>query len=239
MAELLASGATTRVRRSDAALRLAAAEAMVDKAEADLASAAKLLDDTVLRAPAAGIVTDRAVEVGLVIGPERTAFELAAGPKYEAVFQIAEVVLTQNRDARPTVVRISPIDGGDPVDGHIREVAPVVDVAQGTVTVRVAIEGEPPGLALGASVIGEVILPVLAEIRLPLSALGRDAAGPMVWVRDPQSGKVSARAVQIRRFVADTVVIGAGLSAGEEVVSRGAHLLYDGKTTEVVSAPEG
>lgn len=236
---LLAEGAATRAQNDDAQAQLSATAALADKARAELETAQKQLGDTHLRSPVDGLVTSREVEAGLVIGAAQTAFQIAAGPEFDAKFDLAEVVLTQGLPATVDVV-LTPMEGqAAAVAGKVREVSPVVDPARGTVTVKVAIDGTPVGLSMGAPVRGSVRVPGPELIRLPIWALAQGGTGPMVWLRDPASGAVTPRAVVIGGFETDAVIIAEGLSPGEEVVGRGAQLLYPGRLTVSAStSPE-
>jgi RND family efflux transporter MFP subunit len=234
---LFKTGSATRVQLDDATTARNTTEALAVKARAEREAAEEALKDTILFAPAAGIVTARHIDVGLVIGAARPAFEIAAGPAFDATFDLAEVVLTQGRGAPPPVA-LTPIEGGETVKGRVREISPVVDAARGTVSVKVAIEGTPPGLSLGAPVRGSVMIEEPERIRLPGFALLSTAAGPAVWVRDPTSGSVDLRMVTIGEHETGDVVIASGLTPGEQVVTRGGHLLYRGRLTVVAAEAE-
>lgn len=239
IAKLLTQGAATRAQRDDARSQLIASEGSLDKAKAELESAQKGLSDTVLRAPVEGLVTSRRIEAGLVIGAAQPAFDIAAGPTFDALFDLAEVVLTGGR-AEATPVTLNPIEGdGTPVVGVVREVSPVVDAARGTVAVKVAIEGAPAGLAIGSPVRGSVAVADEARIRLPASVLVRQGGGPAVWVRDEATGMVSLRPVVIGSFETDSVTIADGLAPGERVVARGAQMLYPGRITTAIKMAAG
>lgn len=204
---------------------MSASEGLLAKARAEFESAQKELTDTVLRAPVNGLVTSRQIEEGQVVGAAQPAFDIAAGPTFDAVFDLAEVVLTRGR-AASTTVALTPMEGeGPPPQGVVREVSPVVDPARGTVAVKVAIDGAPDGLAIGTAVRGSVTIADDARIRLPVWVLSRRGGGPAVWVRDPQTGAVSLRPVVLGGFETDSVTIADGLSAGEQVVARGAAAL--------------
>lgn len=232
--KLFKQGAATRAQRDDARSQLSSSEALRDKARAELESAQKELTDTVLRAPVEGLVTRREIEAGLVIGAAQPAFDIATGPKLDALFDLAEVVLTGGR-AESTPVTLTPMEGGGaPVQGVVREVAPVVDATRGTVAVKVAFEGTPAGLAIGSPVRGTVLLTDVARIRLPIWALVRAGSGPAVWIRDKATGAFSLRPVVIGNFETQSVTISEGLSPGEQVVARGAQFLYPGKTATAI-----
>lgn len=232
---LLAQGAATRAQNDDAQAALTATTALSDKALAERETARKQRADTVLRAPVAGIVTARRIEAGLVVGAAQPAFDIAAGPALDARFDVAEVLLT-GRVPADLAVTLTLLEGdGAAVTGRLREVAPVVDATRGTVEIKVAIDGTPAGFSIGAPVRGSVEVPQPPHIRLPVWSLARDAAGAMVWLRDPATGAVTPRPVVIGGFETGAVVIAEGLSPGEQVIGRGAQLMFPGRLT--VAAP--
>ncbi len=64
---------------------------------------------------------------------------------------------------------------------------------------------------------------------VPQSSLDSDETGAFrVWVYDPSSNEVRARAVKLLAVNEEGVALVAGLSGDEQVVSAGLHLLHDG-----------
>lgn len=74
---------------------------------------------------------------------------------------------------------------------------------------------------------GDAFLP--PRIDVPAAALDTaDDGSFQVWVFNPADGTVSARAVSVGALGTSRVVINDGLQAGEQVVTAGAHMLYEG-----------
>lgn len=68
-----------------------------------------------------------------------------------------------------------------------------------------------------------------AGVRAPVSALTGSAQGGFtVWVYDPASNAVSARAVQTGPVAGDTVLIASGLAPGDRIVTAGVSALHEG-----------
>ncbi len=226
---LLLQGATTRSARDAAADTLRAAEAGVAQAEADLDRARKALADTVLTAPAEATAPDKMAEVGQVVGAAQPVLQLALGDRYDAIFQVPEVLLTQVPE-RPIQVKLAPVDRPDlAVIGTPRLISPLVDPRSGTVKVTVAMPSLPPGMRFGDAVVGTIQETDTPRIFLPWAAITATAAGPAVWVIDPKTGRVALRQVQILRYETGRIVLAGGLKDGEEVVGLGANLLYPGR----------
>lgn len=232
---LLAQGFTTR-RDYDAAEQAArTATASVDAAQSQLANANESLSFTELRAGAAGIITDRTVEVGQVVQAAQTVFTIAEDGDRDAVFNVQETLI-DNRSAAPPVTITLIADPEIKAEGQVREISPAVDPASGSVRVKVAIPDTPAGMPLGAPITGSVsALPRKAAI-LPWQALTSDDGKPAVWVVDPGTRAVSATPVDILSYDSGVVVIEKGIAAGQDVVTAGVQLLSPGQIVEIAGS---
>lgn len=231
---LLEQGATTRSARDAAADTLRAAEAGVAQAEADLDRAKKALADTVMTAPADATVTDRMAELGQVVGAAQPVMTLALGDRYDAIFEVPEVLLT-TLPLAPPQVKLSPVDHPDiSVTGTPRLLSPLVDATRGTVKVTVAMPSLPPGVSFGDAIVGTIQRGDAAQVSLPWSAISATVDGPAVWVVDPATHAVSLRPVQVLRYETGRIVLAGGVSDGEQVVGLGANLLYPGRIVRPV-----
>lgn len=237
-AELFARGATTRASRDTAADRLTAALARKAQAEAELEQARDALADTVLLAPQDATVIQRLAEPGQVVGAAQPVYELAQGEGYEAVFDVPESVLTGG-SSPDSVITLSPIDRPETtVTGHVSEISPLVDAASGTVSVKVVLDQDLPGLSYGDAVRGRTKISEGVHISLPWSVISATAEGPAVWVVDPETSTVSLRQVEVRRYTSTEILLDAGVAPGEIIVRLGTQLLYPGRVVRVVEAPE-
>ncbi|SLN37827.1 efflux RND transporter periplasmic adaptor subunit [Roseisalinus antarcticus] len=236
--ELFERGAITRSARDNAADRLAAATARKAQAEASLDQARAALDDTVLVAPQDAIVISRRAEPGQVIGAAQPVLELALGEGYEAVFDVPEGALTVSPSTPPTI-RLSPIDRpGVSVTGQVSEISPLVDPAYGTVQVTVTLGSGVPGLTYGDAVRGTTSQTAGARVELPWSAIASTAAGPAVWVVDPETMTVSERPIDLWHHAEGRLILQSGVEEGEFVVTRGVQLLYPGRNIRIVEGDQ-
>ena len=69
---------------------------------------------------------------------------------------------------------------------------------------------------------------------LPWSALWTSNGQPAVWVVDPQSKAVSIQPVTVDTYQTGSVVLAAGIDAGQVVVTQGTKLLVPGQVVSVV-----
>ena len=120
--------------------------------------------------------------------------------------------------------------------GHVREISPQADPTTCTYLVKVGLDGPPDTMRLGATVVGSVTLSAEPVVSVPGTALLEMGGKPVVWVVDPKTGFVAARAVSVVRYESSAVVISSGLKTGDVVVTAGVHALRPGQQVKVASA---
>ncbi|MFC5039604.1 efflux RND transporter periplasmic adaptor subunit [Tianweitania sediminis] len=225
---LLKRGFTTR-REFDAAERaLKVARANAASATARLASAEEDLTFTDLTADAAGVVTARQLDVGEVAQAAATVFTVALDGPRDAVFDLYESLLIEERRPPEIVVALA-ADPSVNTTGEIRQVSPTVDPVSGTVRVKVGLEGTPPSMSLGAAVTGTALLPSTPVYNLPSSAITSVNGRPAVWVFDTKSETAVTREIHPFAYSASSVSVGEGLEAGDLVITDGTKLLRPGQ----------
>lgn len=226
---LVTGGVATRAELDAAAQSLAAAQAQHDQAAAQLKKAEAALEDTVLRATVAAVVTAREAEPGQVVAAGQTVVTLAAEAGREAIFLAPDTV-----DVDPYIgsqLTLTLIDRPDVLlQAELSEASPVVDLATSTVKVKARIL-TPPGddLLLGAPVLGHLIFNEAPAIHVPWDALTSTEAGPAVWTVDPATMTADLTPVAVLAFGANDVTIASGLTAGQLVIGAGSQFLYPGR----------
>jgi RND family efflux transporter MFP subunit len=231
---LLAQGFTTRSAYDNAEEAQRIAQGSLDAARAQLNTARDTLSYSELRADASGIVTARNIEVGQVTQIASTAFTVAVDGPRDAVFNVYEGLVTNNLGA--PLVQLALLDAPSITsEGTVREVAPTVDDASGTVRVKVTVQNPRPEMALGSVVVGTAKLPAVNAAILPSSVLTSDNGKPAVWVIDPQTHAVSLREVNVAAYESMNVVFSGGLKAGEQVVTSGGARLRPAQIVAVKS----
>ena len=202
---------------------------------ADLAQL--LLSRTVIHAPFSGRILRRHLDVGATVSNGTAVYDLAdLDPLY------ADVSVPEQQ-----IVRLSPGQRvrliADPADeatlARIERIAPVVDVATGTVKVTLAVDGRSdlrPGSFTRVEIVTDTHGQALVVIRAALVAEGRR------WYvfRVQQDGKHVDRLEIVRGYeegdkveVLETVEAESPLAAGDRVVVVGASALTDGAAVQV------
>lgn len=199
--------------------------------QAQQANARDQVGYTELFAAANGVVTARYAEEGQVVQAATAIFSVAHDGEREAVFSAYESLL--RADQTGAAVTVSPL--GQPeiqLSGIIREITPIVSAANGTLRVRVALQGAAASLALGSVVSARLQTQSQSAFALPWSALSRTQGQPAVWRVDAEA-RVGLTPVKVLRYEQGQVIVSEGLSEGDRVVSRGLQFLYPGQRVEI------
>nr|WP_238184189.1 efflux RND transporter periplasmic adaptor subunit [Methylobacterium trifolii] len=233
---LMASGYTTRPSFDNAEQQLRTTQAAVDSAKAALGTAQEQYSYTELKSGVAGIVLSRSLETGQVVQAGQSVLVLAQDGPRDAVFNVYEALLASPPESRTIEVTLQS-DLSVKTVGSVREISPSVDPASGTVRVKIGLRETPPAMTLGAVVIGRGRFRTRQAVVLPWSALYRWQSRPAVWVRDPATGTVAPRIVEIDRYGPDTIALASGIAPGEEVVVAGIQTLRPGQGVTVAEGP--
>lgn len=220
-------------------------QAEFDAARAAEAAARASLDQlrtrigyTVVRAPAGGVVTEKLVETGAVVGAQTRLFTIAEVSTLVSRVGVSELDVGSLRVGQSARVMLDAYPG-QRFEGRIRRIFPSADPATRLVPVEVALTGEAakaarPGylarvsFALGAR--DDVLL-------VPASAVVGQAGAQQVFV--VVNGKAERRSVETGLSSEGRVEIVSGLQAGEAVVTTGSNNVRNNADVRVVSGPGG
>ena len=233
--ELLRGGWTTRVRHDQAMHAMQAAQAQVDAARAQLATAEDNLSYTELVADASGHVTAVGSEPGEVVPAGRMIVQLAREGGRDAVFDVpARIINGAPYDPVVNVVLAS--DPAVRASGRVREVAPQADPVTRTFRVRVGLDNPPEAMRLGSTVTGTITQEGAAQIAIPASALTRQQGQPAVWIVDSKASTVSLHPVDVASYDLAQVIVEQGLEPGDVVVTAGVQSLRPGEKVRLLGA---
>jgi RND family efflux transporter MFP subunit len=200
---------------------------------AQLAEAEARLKRTRITAPIDGLVLTRKAEVGQITNPGGEAlFRVASGGEVEMRGQLAEQDLAQVKVGDAATVYLTGLPSA--FSGHVRLLGAIIDPQTRLGEIRIALAPDPalrPGaFARGAVTIGKTQRPVV-----PQTAVLADAAGSYVYVVTA-NGKAERRTVRVADTSDEGLVIAAGLTGTERVVTTAGGFLRDGETVQVASA---
>jgi HlyD family secretion protein len=206
-------------------------DARVKVAVAQLAEAQARLERTDIRAPADGLVLTRTAEVGQIASPGGPAlFRLARSGEIEMRGQIAEQDMARLRVGQSASVYITNV--AKPFDGRVRLLGAVIDPNTRLGEIRIAL-GSDPVLRPGAFARGEVVIDHDEHPVLPETAVLADEKGSYVFIINDKN-EVERRKVSVIDTTAAGVVIGAGLTGSERIVTTAAGFLREGERVSAV-----
>jgi membrane fusion protein (multidrug efflux system) len=186
-----------------------------------------------VRAPLAGVVTEKRNEAGDVVGAQTRLFTIADVSTLVVRVQVSELDITGISVGQAADVSVDAL-GGASFKGTVRRIFPAADSVTRMVPVEVGLAGtaarqlRPGYLARVTVKLGERSGVLLA----PASAVvgSRDARAVYVKVGE----KVERRTVRLGQTSGSVVEILEGLQPGDTVVSVGADQLRDGAQVRVV-----
>ncbi len=178
-------------------------------------------------APSDGLVLERRVERGQVVGGgSGVLFRLARGGELEMLARLSETDLAALAPGVPATV--TPVGSAKSFTGQVWQVSPVIDptTRQGTARIALAYAPElrPGGFASVVIRAGTLVAP-----KLPESAILSDNAGSYVYVIGADN-KIVRRPVKTGTVTADGIAVVEGLSGSERVVLRAGGFLQPGET---------
>ena len=213
---------------------LDAADARFQQADANARTSGNQAGYSVLHAPHDAVVVGVDAEVGQVVAAGQSVLRLARTGEKEVAIGIPEQQLAVLNAAKDIQVRLWA--GGPPIEGRVREVAPVADPATRTFPARIALLNPPATVALGMTATVTFAVPLKpATIAVPLQALQAEGGSTHVWLVDSGAGTVRRARVEVANVAGNDIVIGSGLSPGDVVVTAGVHQLKEGQKVRLLS----
>ena len=212
-----------------------AAQGQANAARANLAVSRNQAAYAQLRAPTDGVIASREAEAGQVVSAGQTIFTLAADGGREVLIDLPESSIRDYKVGQEVQVELWNRPG-QMLPGTIREIAPAADAQTRTYAARVSLaESALQDVELGQSARVFAAAGRSGTLQLPLGALQRGANGTAsVWVVDPATGVLKAKAVTVGAYGPETVPVLSGVTAQDWVVAAGGHLLRDGQTVTPV-----
>jgi RND family efflux transporter MFP subunit len=217
------------VSKADVERRVAtrdAANARVRVAQAQLGQSRARIGRLDIRAPSAGLVLDRNIEAGQIVGAGSGAlFRIAEGGQMEMVARLPEADLSRLSTGVPATV--TPVGSAVGYDGQIWQISPIIDPQTRQGDARIAIpynrDLRPGGFATAAIRAGATDAPLLPE-----SAVLTDDRGSFVYIVD-EKNMIRRRDVKVGAVVDRGVVVTEGLSGSERVVYSAGAFLNEGE----------
>lgn len=202
---------------------LTLAEAELVQSEAQRRDVVWRLGKTEIRAPAAGIVSQRNARVGgVAVGVGEPMFRIIGGGEIELEAEVPEIDIARLAEGQTATIEAA---GAGDVSGRVRLVSPEVDRATRLGRVRIAL-GHDPRLRIGSFARGSVVVARSQGWALPTTAVQFGASGTAVQVL--VGDRIELRPVGIGLVAGAWIEIRDGVDGNDNVVARAGTFLRQG-----------
>jgi membrane fusion protein, multidrug efflux system len=219
-----------------------AAQAQLEQARAQAGVQGNQARYSALVADVSGVITAVEADPGAVLAAGAPVVRLAADGPRDVVFAVPEQQAGALRalEGKAGALQVRLWGSADPsLPATVREVAAAADAATRTFLVKADVGRADVKLGQTATV--SIGVPAPAGLfKLPLAAVFEHQGKSAVWLLDKASMTVRVQPVRVAGAEGNTVLVAEGLSAGQTIVSAGAHTLTAGqKVTLYAAAPNG
>lgn len=211
--DIYAKKLVAKAELDKAEVALKAARARVEAAEARLAEAQEQLDHTVIKAPFAGVVTQRHVALGETVGVGQP---LMTGFSFEHLRATTQIPQTFVGAVREHGQARALLPDGNSVAAESLRVFPYADEQSHAFNVRVNLPQDDHGVYPGMFVKVAFVTGDAERLLIPAVAVVKRSELTGIYVVDAQ-GRLSLRQVRIGAHHDEQVEVLAGLEAGERV----------------------
>ena len=203
---------------------------------AQLDSANKAMEDTVLLSPFDGVVAVKHAKELDTVSSSQAVITLQTEGAAEALVKIPASLVTHSKQIVPIKTHVV-LDSATQyeIEAQFVSISTLADERSQTFDVRFGFT-PPEQLTILPGMTGVVRASLklttdannVGQIAIPLSAVLSDSEGQFVWKVDTQTMTVARQNIQVGAGVGETLTIDAGLDVGDTIVGAGASYLNEG-----------
>ena len=208
------------------------AEGALADARARLASAEKQLEDTRIRAPFSGVVSDRQANAGDVVQVGTALFTIVDPRTLQLEASVPADQIGRLRVGTPVEFTVSGLNRQ--FTGKISRINPVVDPNTRQIRIYVDIPNADRQLAAGLFAEGRVAIDTKRAVAVPLTAVDSRGTTPVLHLL--KAGRVQEVPVKlgVRDEVAEMFEVIAGAAVGDTVLLGSAQGITEGSRVRVL-----
>jgi membrane fusion protein, multidrug efflux system len=210
-----------------------ATKSSFDLAVTDRQLAAVRVEDTEIRAPFSGQITERRIVVGQHVNPSETVLSLVDFEPLRVSVHLPEVIARKVSVGDSVELDVEALD--KPVPARIERISPVVDPNTSTVRLTLLVDENARALTVGGFVKVRITTDTETNaLSIPKLALVEEGGLRSVFIAQADS----VRKVEIRTGLYDDshIEVLDGLEQGDYVVTLGQGGLHDGSHIDVLNA---
>lgn len=225
----------TALRVLEAQVQLSHAQR--SQAESELRELNIRLEQTKIYSPIDGQVATRYVDVGALVGPSTPIVRLVNIATLVTSTSVPEAEVAKMSIGTPATVRVDAMPD-NPFQGRVARISPVLDPSTRTATIEIEIPN--PGMQLRAEMFVRVEMNLESSreaVLIPRESLVYRGESSGVYV--VERGKHVFRFIETGLTQEDSVEVLSNLEPGTQIVAKGASMLREGDTMQVVSSGGG
>ncbi|HEX7080803.1 MAG TPA: efflux RND transporter periplasmic adaptor subunit [Gammaproteobacteria bacterium] len=240
---------TAKAEYDSARMSVEVAERALAVAEANVGVAERNTEDTIVRAPFAGIVTVKAAQEGEIVSPvsagggfTRTGIgTIVDMDSLEVEVDVSESFINRVRQGQDVTVRLNAYPDWA-IPAHVIAIIPTADRAKATVQVRVGLDQKDPRILpemgvrvsfLDAGDDAPSAPAVQPAVVVPPDAVTSDGDADVVFV--VREDRVERRAVRLGATTSAGRIVLSGITAGMRVVIGDTSQLVDGARVRIAN----
>jgi RND family efflux transporter MFP subunit len=217
---------------------IGAAKSNAAAAEANLARLNELLGYQTVRAPFAGVITQRNIDSGALVNEGSTLlFRIAQTDRLRTYLNVPQADADSVRTGQKATLTISDLNGRK-VSGIVARTANALDPATRTLLVEVQVDNAAGALMPGMYTQVDLSVPRHnPPLLIPADTLVVRSDGPQVAVIGPDDVVHFAR-VNLGRDLGDRIEAVSGVKEGERLVVNPGDAVREGAKVKAVAAPD-
>ena len=232
-----------QTEKEAAAARIEAAKAQLKAAEEDLQHTQTRLSKTTIRSPMDGVVSQRGVNVGDMVGEmgsQKIMFRIIDTRILELTVTVPSAEMGAVQIGQPLTFSTDALSGRT-FSGKVMFINPIVNEADRSVKVIVEVENSSEALKAGLYVKGRILTAKRSGVlRIPrISLLSWDVAEKKGDVFVAEGEWAKRRVVRTGSVMGDFVEVTSGLGQGDQVITRGGFNLKEGDRISIIQGSGG
>jgi membrane fusion protein, multidrug efflux system len=227
--QLFDSGAISKAEYDRSVSQCTGTQWSVAAATAQHGSAAKMVGDSAIRAPFAGVIGERYVNVGQYVQPSTRVVSLYSIDPLRLSLSVPEANVALIRQDLPVDFQVAAY-GAQIFSGKVRFISPNVRESSRDLVVEAVVPNADGKLRPGMFATVRLKTGEKSVVVAPLAAVRKDLDPPRAYVVN--NGQIEERVLQLGEELEAVVAVPNGIKVGEALVLNPPSTIHDGARVE-------